>query len=283
MEGVVKTMTVESIQPKEWERLLNSSIVARAAKVGAAEVMRLLPTNVSSQKEGIGNYVTEADKASEAAIRAFLAEHAPQAVFISEETDLPAGMKMEDILTLPDCFIVDPVDGTANLKFRSEFGYFCVAVAHVKNGEIQEAAAYAPVLNRFYYAKKGKGAYCNGQRLSVQAEGYLSKTLVANGSPYSLENTFRNLELLRIAQPLKNEMLGSGVLMMSEVAQGSLGLFFQSEIWPWDNATGFLMVEEAGGIIRNLAGKEITFLSPDIVVGNRPLVEEFLARINREN
>lgn len=266
------------MRPAEWEQLLNSSIVARAAMVGAGEVMRLLPNNVSYQKEGIGNFVTEADKASEAAVRAFLAEHAPQAVVIGEETDLPEGMKMEDILTLPDSYVVDPVDGTANLKFRKEFGYFCVAVAHVQNGEIQEAAAFAPVLNHFYYAKKGEGASCNGQRLSVQTETDLSKTLIANGSPYSLENALRNLELLQRAQPVKNEMLGSGVLMMCEVAQGNLGLFFQSEIWPWDNATGFLMVQEAGGIVKNLVGDDTTFLSSNIVVGNQRLVEEFLRR-----
>lgn len=278
MEDMVKNMTRESFQPTEWEKLLNSSIVARAARVGAAEVMRLLPNNVSFRKEGIGNFVTEADKASEAAIRAFLAKHAPQAFVIGEETDLPEGMKMEDILTLPDSYVVDPVDGTANLKFRKEFGYFCVAVAHVKSGEIQEAAAFAPVLNRFYYAKKGQGAYCNGERLSVHEGADLEETLIAYGSPYSLGNTYRNLELLRSLQPVKSMMLGSGVLMMCEVAQGNLGLFFQSEIWPWDNATGFLMVQEAGGIVKNLAGDDTTFLSSNIVVGNQKLVEEFLRR-----
>lgn len=272
-------MENKSIQPSEWEQLIQSSTVVRASVIGAQEVLRLIPSNTSEQKEGVGNYVTVADKASEAAIRAFLSEHAPQSVVIGEESDLPQGMKTEDILSLPDCYIVDPVDGTKNLKFRSEFGYFCVAVAHVQNGEIQETAAYAPVLNRLYYAKKGEGAYCNGRKLSVQDATELSRTIVGNNSAYSPASTLHNIELLRKIQPVSYEMLGSGVLSMCEVAEGNLGLYFQSEIWPWDNATGFLMVQEAGGIVKNLAGEDTTFLSSNIVVGNQKLVEEFLERI----
>jgi myo-inositol-1(or 4)-monophosphatase len=70
-------------------------------------------------------------------------------------------------------FIIDPLDGTNN--FASGLDYFCISIAHVVDGQVEDSVIYWPSRDILYYAQKGKGAYkkIKGQspiRLQVKDE-----------------------------------------------------------------------------------------------------------------
>ena len=104
--------------------------------------------------------VTETDIAVEAFLKERLATLAPQAGFLAEES-------AED-LSLPDtCWIIDPVDGTTN--FAHGLPLTVTSVAYRLNGEIVLGIVNAPLLRECFIAEKGKGAWRNGERISVSS------------------------------------------------------------------------------------------------------------------
>ena len=121
--------------------------------------------------------VTETDIAVEAFLKERLATLAPQAGFLAEES-------AED-LSLPDtCWIIDPVDGTTN--FAHGLPLTVTSVAYRLNGEIVLGIVNAPLLRECFIAEKGKGAWRNGERISVSSVTACENALIATGFPYEI-------------------------------------------------------------------------------------------------
>ena len=70
------------------------------------------------------------------------------------------------------------------------------------------------------------------------------------------------------------------MLIMTDVAAGRLDLYHHNGLKPWDNAAAFLIAFEAGAKITGLHGQEVTWLTAEVVVGNRALVDQFVTRVN---
>ena len=118
--------------------------------------------------------VTETDIAVEAFLKERLATLAPQAGFLAEES-------AED-LSLPDtCWIIDPVDGTTNLAHGLPLTV--TSVAYRLNGDVL-GIVNAPLLRECFIAEKGKGAWRNGERISVSSVTACENALIA--PPFSL-------------------------------------------------------------------------------------------------
>ena len=121
--------------------------------------------------------VTETDIAVEAFLKERLAALTPGAGFLAEES-------AED-LRLPDtCWIIDPVDGTTN--FAHGLPLTVTSVAYRLNGETVLGIINAPLLRECYIAEKGKGAWRNGERISVSSVAACENALVATGFPYEI-------------------------------------------------------------------------------------------------
>ncbi len=91
-----------------------------AVQAGAAELMRFFNgTFQISNKEGINNLVTEADFASDKAIKAVIKNTFPDHGIVSEETaDFISGSEYR--------WIIDPIDGTVN--FANGIPICCVSI-----------------------------------------------------------------------------------------------------------------------------------------------------------
>ena len=70
-------------------------------------------------------------------------------------------------------------------------------------------------------------------------------------------------------------MRGSAVLMFCDVASGRVDLYMHNYLKPWDNAAGFLIARESGAVVKDFKGKDVDFTSPQVLVGNPSLVEQF--------
>jgi 3'-phosphoadenosine 5'-phosphosulfate (PAPS) 3'-phosphatase len=102
--------------------------------------------------KGDGSPVTDADLASDAVIREVLGRAFPNDALLTEEGALDAAR-----LGNRRCWIVDPIDGTA--QFVARTGLFDVMVALVKDGRPVVAAAAHPTSGRIFAAVRGEGAW----------------------------------------------------------------------------------------------------------------------------
>lgn len=85
--------------------------------------------------------------------------------FIGEESTA-AGIKCE--LTDDPTWIIDPVDGTMN--FVHGYPNVCVSVALWVNKVAQIGIIYNPILDLFFSARQGQGAFLNGKPIHVSHE-----------------------------------------------------------------------------------------------------------------
>jgi myo-inositol-1(or 4)-monophosphatase len=70
--------------------------------------------------------------------------------------------------------------------------------------------------------------------------------------------------------------MGSSALGLAYVAAGRLDLYIHHHLYPWDIASGLLLVAEAGGLVMDKHGDPATLESQSIIASSPLLVKEFL-------
>ena len=132
---------------------------------------------IAEVKKGDVNFVTEYDKA----VQDFLIENIkkiyPKANFIAEEKDNDS-----DALKSGLCFIIDPIDGTTN--FIKDYKTSAISVGAFLNGEGVFGGILNPYLGELFTAEKGKGAYLNGQKITVSTAEFEKSVFAFGSSPY---------------------------------------------------------------------------------------------------
>ena len=220
-------------------------------------------------KEGKKNFVTKYDVAVQEFLFTELAKSFPEAEFVGEESE-------NDFESKALRFIIDPIDGTTN--FMQDYRCSCISVALCKENDVIAGVVYNPYTDELFSAEKGKGAYLNSERIKV-SERPLSDGLALFGtSPYHPENTDETFALLRKVFDLSRDIRRSGTASydICMIACGRGEVFFEKGLQPWDIAAGTLIVKEAGGIVINYEGKEISLSTPnDIIFANPKAYEEF--------
>ncbi len=190
--------------------------------------------------------VSEADIAVNDFLRPRLAELAPHAAWLSEETE------DQPDRTVPFAWIVDPIDGTR--AFISGRADWAVAVALVEDGVPQLAAIYAPVTDEMFVAARGQGATWNGARIMANAGDGLTGARLAGPKRYLAR--LSDLHPQIDAQP----KIHSLALRLTRVAQGGLDAAFASGgSHDWDLAAADLLVHEAGGVMTDFSGRGLVY------------------------
>ncbi len=221
-------------------------------------------------KEGKKNFVTKYDVAVQEFLFKELADAFPEAEFVGEEGE-------NNLESNALRFIIDPIDGTTN--FMQDYRCSCISVALCKENDVVAGVVYNPYTNEIFSAEKGRGAYLNGKKIEV-SDRLLSDGLVLFGtSPYHPENTDETFALLRKVFDFSRDIRrsGSAAYDICTVACGRCEVFFEKGLQPWDIAAGTLILKEAGGIVLNYEGGEISFSTPnDVVFANPKAYEEFI-------
>jgi myo-inositol-1(or 4)-monophosphatase len=139
-----------------------------AARAGGAVLLDWIG-RFGVREKGPSDPVTDADLASQEAIRRIVLGRFPSHAFIGEEQ---AGGALP---TDGYCWVVDPLDGTMN--YVHGVPHYAVSVALVKGEEIVAGAIYEPQSQECYLAAQGEGAYLNGRRLKTSGVEQLSDAL----------------------------------------------------------------------------------------------------------
>jgi myo-inositol-1(or 4)-monophosphatase len=219
------------------------------------------------------DFVTEVDRAAEAAIIEVLSSAYPDHDFLAEETGTAgAANKAAARAASEYVWIIDPLDGTTN--FIHGFPQYAVSIGLSYRGQITQAVVYDPVHNDLFVASKGKGAMLNDRRIRVSQRDRLDESLIGTGFP------FRNFDSLDLYVSMFKEFTqktagvrrpGAAALDLAYVACGRLDGFFEIGLMPWDAAAGALLITEAGGLIGNFKGEE-NYLFHENIIGASPKV-----------
>ncbi len=78
-------------------------------------------------------------------------------------------------------WIVDPIDGTTN--FVHGMPLCMPSVAATYQGQVMVGVIYDPHRQELFTAIRGRGAYLNGERISVGKQDTVGDAIVAMGSP----------------------------------------------------------------------------------------------------
>lgn len=253
---------------------MNAEVIRESVLRAGEAVLKARPTEGIITKEGRGNYVTAADLASEKIIIGAIQKNFPDHSILSEETESHLG----DLLLIDHLWVIDPIDGTSNFRYGRD--YSGISVGYVEKGVPQVGFIYNPFRNEFFHAERGKGAFVNDRQIEVSAETDLAKATVITGNSYEPKITRSNLEmLLKIPQTPWVLIRGSAVLEYCDIAAGRADLFAHQAVKPWDNAAAFVILQEAGAVIKGLNGEDVNFTASSLVTGNKTLVDQFLEAI----
>ncbi len=238
---------------------------------------------VADTKSTDTDVVTVMDRESETLLRRLIVAARPDDAILGEEgADVPG--------TTGLTWVIDPIDGTVNYLY--DIPAYAVSVAVVE-GDPHEDGAWWPIagavgdpcLRLVHHARRGGGAWTRREgvtdddqpkRLAVSGETTLDRTLLATGFGYSAQVRARQAEVLRRVLPQVRDIrrIGSAALDLVRVADGSVDAYAESGLNAWDLAAGWLIVEEAGGVVVGLAqrpGKALT------VAAGQGLVEQLRA------
>ena len=227
-----------------------------------------------SDKEGINNWVTEADLAAEKAIIEIIKADYPDHFILSEEVgEMATGSDTK--------WIIDPIDGTIN--YASGIPLCCVSIGVEQNGEMILGAVYNPFINELFFAQRGSGASLNDKKISVSKKTEVLHSCLVTGFPYTyldMENGPLEVfeRLVRKGVPVRR--LGSAAIDLCWVAAGRFEGFFEHSLSAWDSAAGYLIVEEAGGKVTDMNGDKYSHYQKKIVATNGLIHDELIEVIH---
>lgn len=228
--------------------------------------------NLQIHSKNIGDFVTNSDIKSEKILIETLKYFYPNATYITEESGKIEGD--EEII------IIDPIDGTSN--FIHGIPFVAIVVARMKNDEITDGVIFNPILNDFFWASKGKGAWCNNKRLRVSKRQDLNHCIVGTGIPHA--NTRYSNYLKEIDNISKYSSgirrMGAASIDLAFVASGKLDAFWEKNLNIWDVCSGVLLVREAGGKISTVNGENWKVDSQDILASNLIIHDEIQSKLS---
>ena len=176
------------------------------------------------------------------------------------------------------CWIIDPIDGTVSY-FHGQ-PYYSVSIAYQQGGRTQAGVVYAPALGQMFTAEREKGAWLNNQtRLHVSKTNSLINALMATGFACLRAGRKRNnlYYLNKILPQIRDiRRCGSAAVDLAYVAAGKVDAFWEMDLNLYDIAAGVLLVEEAGGSVTDMQGKE-NYPYSGIVASNGYLSKDLLA------
>ncbi|XP_042366332.1 inositol monophosphatase 1-like [Plectropomus leopardus] len=230
------------------------------------------------QKSSPVDLVTETDQKVEQLIISSIKEKYPTHSFIGEES-VAAGAP--SVLTDNPTWIIDPIDGTTNFVHR--FPFVSVSIGFTVKKEIEFGIVYSCIEDKMYTARKGKGAFRNGEPIKVSGQEDISQSLVLTEmgfkkDPEHFKTMLANIRAILTIPVHGIRSPGSAAVNMCLVACGSADAYYHMGIHCWDMAGGAAVVTEAGGVIMDISGGPFDLMSRRLIVASSRAIAERIAK-----
>jgi 3'(2'), 5'-bisphosphate nucleotidase len=245
---------------------INIDEVIQIARSAGQKALEIYKSSFDVEYKGDGSPVTNADLEVNKIITSSLEKLYPKIPILTEEgKEIP----FETRKNWEVFWLVDPIDGTK--EFVNKSGEFTVNIALIQKNTPVLGVVYSPVLNKMYSAKKGKGAFLNGEKLPLPTKN----------RPFTVVSTksHKNIETEQFLESLKEKhekiefvSIGSS-LKFCLVAEGSADLYPRfSPTMEWDTGAGDAIIREVGKEVLKIENKmPLTYnkenlLNPDFIV-----------------
>jgi len=203
--------------------------------------------------------VTQADREAEQAIVEILGRAFPDCGVLGEEF---GGRGTKEVR-----WIIDPIDGTKN--FVRGIGIWATLIALEERGEVTVGVIHNPVTAELYTARRGAGAFLNGERIRVSDVAELGRAffvhaglgIVRKGGHW---DGFARLIDATDRQRGFGDYMGYGL-----VAEGKAEIYAELDLKPWDLAAPKILVEEAGGRFTDFAGRTTIYTGTALATNGR--------------
>ena len=233
-------------------------------------IMQYYCDDYEIKEKGYHNPVTTADNEADSYLKSTLMSARPQYGWLSEETvDSKSRLSKEKV------WIVDPLDGTK--EFIEGVPQFVVSIALVEKGTPIIGVLHNPVTKETFHAVKGKGTYLDDNIYRCSIKDSTTDMLILNSRSETRKGLWEPYK--QYFKELKP--IGSVAYKMGLTATGKADIFVtlrpKNE---WDVCAGTCLINEAGGKVIDLNGKELTFnnqktlIEPGLIAGYNLSVEK---------
>lgn len=203
-----------------------------------------------------GDKMKLVDLAAETAIVEVMVKHGLSFTLISEESGI------KELGSNPGEYFVtaDPIDGTTNLTRGLPF--YCSSIAISKKQTL--SGVFAAIVTDLYHgttytAVKGKGAHRNGEKITPSSVTSMEDAVIGlDLNTYKVKEVAPQLnDLIQVTRHIRH--FGANALELCYVAEGLTDGFIdiRGKIRTTDIAAGFLIINEAGGLVTTPENKDI--------------------------
>ena len=266
---------IEAVQNTQLDEYLTTC--EAAARAGGRE-LNAWRGRFQTREKAVCDLVTDADVASQEAIRRVVAERYPEHAFLGEERPVEPTEFGDDQLV----WIVDPLDGTTN--YVHGYPNYAVSVAIARGRDVLAGVIYDPLHEDCFSAAVGKGAWCNGGQLRTSGVTKVPEALVGVSLPARVPRDSPDLldfiEAVQTCQAVRRT--GSAALNLAHVANGTLDAFWATHIHTWDVAAGVLLIREAGGMVTGRNGGRFDLWKPHFLAAAGPELHRKLLSVLTE-
>ncbi len=249
---------------------------AKICKIVLQTKEMITSTTLQTQTKAKHDFVTNVDLQVNAYLKQELCNLHPEVAFFSEE---------EDSTLSDNCWILDPIDGTTNLVFG--YNMSAVSLAHYVGGEVAFGIVFNPFTGEVFSAKKGRGAYLNGDKLLTVSKRTLQDSIIefgaGSGNKKNAEYNF-GIALDVFKSCLDIRRICSSALAICYIAAARMDGYFEILLKPWDYAAAHLILSEAGGKMSDFHGNAMQFANPTTcIASNGANFEDLLAHVKRHS
>jgi histidinol-phosphatase len=229
------------------------ALARELAELGGGEALARFRRIPPPSRKADGSWVTEADLAAEAAIRARLAEARPEDDVLGEEGGHAAaagGPARPGART----WVIDPIDSTHS--YMVGIPLWATLVGLQVDGRSVLGVCHAPALGEIYEGAEGLGARMNGEPIAVR-EAPLGEAVVASSGLRSMSRRGRFELYRRLAESCWRERSLGDFWGHMLVARGAAQVMVDPIVATWDYAPLEPIVREAGGVMTQLDGSPL--------------------------
>jgi histidinol-phosphatase len=233
---------VTAALPADLDRALAAAV--EAAHAAGEVALRYYRTGFDVTLKADATPVTQADQGAEQAIREVLGRAFPDWGFLGEEFGAVGDQGRR--------WIIDPIDGTRN--FIRRIPIWATLIALEEAGEVTAGVIHNPVTGDLLSARRGGGAWRNGERLRASAVADLREATLLHAGLKLLRQAGVWDGFVRLVDATDRQRGFGDYLGYALVAEGKAEIYAESDLKAWDLAPCKLVVEEAGGRFTDFAG-----------------------------
>lgn len=250
-----------------------AQLAVRLAATARPEIMSRFRTGIHADAKADASPVTEADRASERAMRSLINATYPDHGILGEEYG-------SENIDAEYVWVLDPIDGTNSFVTGKPLFGTLIALCHNKVPVI--GIIDAPGMDERWVGIEGQPTTMNGEPISTRACDELSKSWLYATTPEMFEGeseaTFK-----RLSASAWRTVYGGDCYAYGLLSSGHVDLVCEASLGTYDFCALAPVVEGAGGIITDWSGRSLTMDSEGRVLaaGDKTLHQKALATMHR--